>query len=247
MMYGWQSLGGSSVVLDQQTSQMSRGEPIEDTASVLGSYVDAIVFRANKQADVDAMAEHSGVPVINALTEREHPCQVMADWMALLEHWGDLQGHTFTYVGDGNNMCHSYLLGAAMAGMDIRVATPKGFAPDSDIVEAAEVLAHQNGSTVDVGHDPLAAVMGSDAVATDTWTSMGDVESEHRHKAFKGFQVNDALMSRAHQDAVFMHCLPGHWGQEATYELAHGPRSLIHQQAENRMWVQMAMLHHLLA
>lgn len=240
-------MGGSSVVLDQATSQMSRGEPIEDTASVLGSYVDAIVYRANHQSDVDAMAHHSGVPVINALTEKEHPCQVMADWMTLLEQWGDLQGQRFAYVGDGNNMCHSYMLGAAMAGMDIHIATPPEYAPDPDLVEAAEVIAHQNGSQVHVGHDPLAAVLAADAVATDTWTSMGDQESEQRLEAFDGFQVNDALLAHAHEDVIFMHCLPGHWGQEATYDVAHGPRSVIHQQAENRMWVQMAMLHHLLA
>ncbi len=244
---GIQRMGGQSVVMDSQSSQMGRGEPIEDTAAVLGRYVDAIVVRTHDHDTVKEMAKHSGVPVINALTNQEHPCQIMADWMTLLEHKGRLRGLSFAYVGDGNNMCNSYLLGAAMMGMHVRIATPAAYTPDADVVEAAEVLANQNGGTIWIGHDPIEAVVDADAVATDAWASMGDIDTDQRRKSFKGFTVDERLMQHAKHDALFMHCLPGHWGQEASYSVAHGPRSVIYDQAENRMWVQMAMLHHLLA
>lgn len=244
---GLQRLGATVVTLDGQNTQMARGESLEDTAKVLSRYADAIVYRANRHADVATMAEHASVPVINALTEMEHPCQILADWQTLFERWGSFAGKTFCYVGDGNNMCHSYLLGAALVGMDIRVATPPGFAPRPDIVEQAEVLAGMNGSTVHVCHDPLEAVQGSDVVATDTWISMGDeAEEAARRAAFAGFTVDDVMLEAAAPGALFMHCLPGHWGDEATYEVAHGPRSVIYDEAENRMWAQMALITHVL-
>jgi len=244
---GIQRLGGVVSTLDQASSQLSRGESLEDTAAVLGRYGDAIVHRARSHEAFLTVARHAGVPVINALTDREHPCQVLADWMALEERWGALEGRTFAYVGDGNNMCHSYLLGAPLAGMDVRVATPRGYAPEPAIVAEARRLAAAAGTRVEVLTDPRGAVRGADAVATDTWVSMGDdEETERRLRDFRGFTVDEALLARAAPGAVFLHCLPGHWGQEATEGVAHGPRSLVYDQAEDRMWTQMALLVHLL-
>jgi ornithine carbamoyltransferase len=243
---GIQRLGGIAVNLDAQTSQLSRGESIEDTAQVLSRYGHALVFRAKEHASLEALARHATVPVINALTEKEHPCQVLADWMTLAEHFGgvaELRGKTFCYVGDGNNMAHSYLIGAPLVGMDIRIATPKGYAPEAAIVARARELALQNGTKVTLVGDPREAIRGSHAVATDTWVSMGDeAEETQRTKAFKGYTLDEGMMSHAEPGAVFLHCLPGHWGQEATHELAHGPRSLIYDEAENRMWAQMALV-----
>ncbi len=200
-----------------------------------------------KHTDVATLAEHATVPVVNALTDMEHPCQVLADLMTLTEKWGDLQGKTFAYVGDGNNMCHSYMLGAAMAGMHVRIATPEAFAPQPHIIEQAEVIARMQGVTIDICNDPLEAVQGADAVATDTWISMGDeADTQARLEAFQGFTVDEAMMQIAGPDALFLHCLPGHWGEEATYDVAHGPRSVIYDEAENRMWAQMALVTHLL-
>ncbi len=244
---GLQRLGAVVVSLDAQNSQMARGEPLEDTAKVLSRYADAIVIRANKHSDVATLADHATVPVVNALTELEHPCQVLADLMTLTEKWGDLQGKTFAYIGDGNNMCHSYMLGAAMAGMHVRIATPEAYAPKPEIVEQAEVLARMAGVSIHIGNDPLEAVQGADAVATDTWISMGDeAEAQARLQAFKGYTIDEAMMALAGPEALFLHCLPGHWGEEATYEVAHGPRSVIYDEAENRMWAQMALMTHLL-
>lgn len=240
---GIQRLGGIAVNLDAQTSQLSRGESIEDTAKVLSRFGDCLVFRAKAHQSVVDLATHATVPVINALTDKEHPCQILADWMTLLEHFGDLRGKTFAYVGDGNNMAHSYLLGAPLVGMDIRIATPKGYACDADVVARAKALAKEYGTAVTITSDPKVAVKGAHAVATDTWVSMGDeAEETQRIKAFHGYTVDEAMMALAEPGAVFLHCLPGHWGHEATYELAHGPRSLIFDEAENRMWAQMALV-----
>jgi ornithine carbamoyltransferase len=241
---GVQRLGGIAVNLDAQVSQLSRGESIEDTAQVLSRYGDALVFRARSHASLEAVARYATVPVVNALTDREHPCQILADWMTLFEKWGNLKGRTFAYVGDGNNMCHSYLLGAPLVGMNIQVATPKGYEPDAEIVERAKALADVAGTKILITRDVSKALKGAHAVATDTWVSMGDEAEEiQRTKAFQGFTLTDELLSmHAAPDAVFLHCLPGHWGQEATYELAHGARSLIFEEAENRMWAQMALL-----
>jgi ornithine carbamoyltransferase len=244
---GIQRLGGISVTLDGDSSQMARGESIEDTGAVLSRYADAIVYRADSHANAVALAGSATVPVINALTDIEHPCQILADWMTLMERWGTLKGKRLAYIGDGNNMCQSYLLGAAIMGLNIHVATPAPFAPDATIVEQAEVVARMNGSTVVVGTDVASAVAGANAVATDTWISMGDeAESELRHQAFAAFHIDEGLMSHGAKDALFMHCLPGHWGVEASHAVAHGPRSVIYDQAENRMWAQMALLVYLL-
>src|SRR5688500_10326898 len=247
---GVQRLGGSAVNLDAQTSQLSRGESIEDTAQVLSRFGDALVFRANRHESLEALARYATVPVVNALTDKEHPCQILADWMTLAEHFGgvaELRGKTFAYVGDGNNMCHSYLLGAPLAGMDIQVACPKKYEPDADIVARAKALAEANGTKVMITRDPAKAVTGAHAVATDTWVSMGDeAEEVQRNKAFQGYTLDEAMMQKAEPGAVFLHCLPGHWGSAATHELAHGPRSPIYDEAENRMWAQMALLARLL-
>ncbi len=249
---GIQRLGGISTVLDSESSQMSRGESIQDTALVLARYADAIVYRADDHASVQAMAEHAPVPVINALTPLEHPCQVLADLTSLQEHLtsqgaGLLAGKTLAYVGDGNNMCHSYLLGCAIAGMHVHVATPPGYGPDPDIVAKAEQIAQAKGGSVLITHHPTEAVDGAHAVATDTWISMGDeAEQAQRIADFDGYTVDEALMVHALPGAAFLHCLPGHWGHEASYEVAHGPQSVILDEAENRMWSQMALLAHLL-
>src|SRR5688572_12917440 len=190
---GVQRLGGIAVNLDAQTSQLSRGESIEDTAQVLSRFGDALVFRANRHDSVEALARYATVPVVNALTDKEHPCQILADWMTLAEHFGgvdQLRGKVFAYVGDGNNMCHSYLLGAPLAGMDVQVACPKGYEPDPEVVARAKALAESAGTkvTVLVTRDIAKAVAGAHAVATDTWISMGDeAEEAQRMKAFKGY------------------------------------------------------------
>lgn len=245
---GIQRLGGIAINLDSQTSQLSRGESIEDTAQVLSRYGHALVYRAKSHASLEALARYATVPVVNALTDLEHPCQILADWQTLMEHWGSLKGKTFAYVGDGNNMLHSYLLGAPMMGMHIQVACPKGYDPDPQIVLQAEALAAAARTRITFSRDLPTALKGADAVATDTWVSMGDeAETLQRERAFKGYTLTEELVAaHANPDAVFLHCLPGHWGEEATYELAHGPRSLIYDEAENRMWAQMALLVHLL-
>lgn len=244
---GLQRLGAIVTSLDGATSQMARGESAEDTAQVLSRYADAIVYRARDHDAFRAIAQHATVPVINALTDLEHPCQVLADWMALQGAVGTLRGKRFAYVGDGNNMCHSYLLGAPLMGMDVAVACPPGHGPDGDIVAQAKFLASKAGTKVRVTTDPAAAVQGAHAVATDTWINMGDEgEEAERLAAFQGYTVDDELMALAAPGAKFLHCLPGHWGQEATHAVAHGPRSLIYDQAEDRMWVQMALIVDLL-
>lgn len=244
---GIQKLGGTVVSLDAATSQMGRGESIEDTAKVLSRYADCIVYRANSHANLEAMAAHATVPVINALTDLEHPCQILADWMALDAAAKGLAGKTFSYIGDGNNLCHSYLLGAPLVGMNVRIACPAGYGPEPNMVALAKQLAKRAGTSVHVGTEPPVAVQGAHAVATDTWISMGDEAEENaRLAAFAGYTVDDALLDQARPGAFFMHCLPGHWGHEATHAVAHGPRSLIYEEAENRMWAQMALLVHLL-
>lgn len=219
---------------------------------MLSRYVDALVYRAKDHASAVELAAHSTVPVVNALTDLEHPCQILADLQTLDEHWNGthgeaLAGKTLAYIGDGNNMCHSYMLAAPYVGMDIQIATPPGYGPDPAVYAVAKALAERFGTRILLTHDVHIAVAGAHAVATDTWVSMGDEEDmNQRLSAFQGYTIDDALINEAHPDAVFMHCLPGHWGQEATHEVAHGPRSLILDQAENRMWAQMALLAHLI-
>jgi ornithine carbamoyltransferase len=245
---GVAELGGQPLVMDMGGSQMGRGEPIEDTGRVLSRQVAAIVWRTAGQSRVEAMASVSAVPVVNALTDEFHPCQVLADLQTIREHRGLLRGFTLAYLGDGaNNMSHSYLLGGATAGMHVRVAAPAGFMPDAMILNrAAEIAATTGGSVVAVT-DPQAAVAGAHAVATDTWVSMGQDGREERIAAFTPYQVNAALLGLAAPDAIVLHCLPAYRGMEITADVIDGPQSAVWDQAENRLHAQKALLHWLAA
>ena len=261
---GLAKLGMTSTFLSTRDIQMGRGESIEDTALVLSRYADVLVYRAYKNEDVKQLAKHATSPVVNALDDLEHPCQIAADLMTILEKKGSqrtfgpsessagacgpLAGLRFLYVGDGNNMCHSYLVGMAMVGMHVTVVTPAAYAPDAAVVKEAEAVAAATGGSVRVLHDGFEdAFEGQDVVATDTWISMGDEdEKETRVAAFKGYTVTEAHMARTH-DAIFLHCLPAYYGYEVTKDVAHGPRSAVFDEAENRLWAQMAILVWLLA
>jgi ornithine carbamoyltransferase len=244
---GMFQLGGIAFQLSFQDLQLGRGESLGDTARVLSGYVNGIVARTNSHADVVELSKYSSVPVINGLTDLLHPCQALADYFTLTELKGSLAGKKITYVGDGNNMCHSLLYGATRVGMDIAVATPSEYEPKSIIVKSATREAKSAGVTVVLTQDPVAAVQGSDAVYTDTWVSMGqESEEQVRLGAFGGYQVDASLMSKAKNGALFMHCLPAHRGQEVTEDVIDGPQSAVWQQAENRLHVQKALLYMLL-
>ena len=245
---GLAKLGMTATFLSTRDVQMGRGESIEDTALVLSRYADVLVYRAYRNEDVKALAEHATVPVVNALDDLEHPCQVAADLLTILERKGRLAGLRFLYVGDGNNMCHSYLVGMAMVGMHVTVVTPAAYAPGGAVVKEAEAIAAATGGSVTVRHEGFdSAFEGQDVVATDTWISMGDEdEKEARVAAFKGYTVTEAHMART-DDAIFLHCLPAYYGYEVTKDVAHGPRSAVFDEAENRLWAQMAILVWLLA
>ncbi|HKY90947.1 MAG TPA: ornithine carbamoyltransferase [Nevskiaceae bacterium] len=237
---GMAKFGGHALFLHSGATQLGRDEPIADTARVLSRMCDAIMIRNDSQADQRALAAHSCVPVINGLSELHHPCQLLADLQCWFEHRGDPAGKTVAWVGDGNNVCHSWLQAATMFGFSMRVATPVGFDPDPAIVKAA-------GSACQLTRDPAAAVAGADVVVTDTWTSMGqEAETQRRLKAFAGFEVDDAMMARAKPDAIFMHCLPAHRGEEVSASVIDGPQSVVWDEAENRLWAQMALLEFLL-
>jgi len=229
-------LGGSAVVLSASEMQLGRGESIEDTGIVLSRYVDAIMIRAGVHAEVEALAAAACVPVINGLTDLHHPCQALADVQTLRERLGDLDGRTLAWVGDGcNNVCHSLITAAGMLGMEVRVATPLGFEPDLAVVAAA--------GAVTVTDDPLEAVVGADAVATDVWTSMGqEAEREQRISNLAPYQVNRELLAAAAPGHVVLHCLPAHYGQEITHEVLHGPGSAAWDEAENRLHAQKALM-----
>lgn len=236
-------LGAHPVVMSGPDGAFSRGESIHDTAKVLERYVDGIVIRTYAHSIVEELALHASVPVINALTDDHHPCQGLADLLTIREHKGRLAGLRFVYVGDGNNMAHTYLLAGALVGMDVVVATPPGFEPAPAVVEQARAIAEHSGSSVTLLADPAAAVTGADVVATDTWASMGQ-EAEHdaRVRSFDGYQVDAALMARAAPDALFLHCLPAHRGEEVTDEVIDGRWSVVFDEAENRLHVQQALL-----
>jgi len=240
---GMYQLGGHALHLSGRDLQLGRGETLEDTAAVLSRYLDAIVIRTFGHDKLEALARAATVPVINGLTDEFHPCQVLTDLFTLRERFGDLRKLPVAYVGDGNNMCHSWLIGAALFGVDFRVATPAGFAPDPKIVDHAQALASTSGARITLGNDAVAAVSGAVAVHTDTWVSMGDEGSEaQRYAAFQEFRVDQALMAKAEPKAVFMHCLPAHRGDEVTASVLDGPQSIVFEQAENRLHVQKAVL-----
>jgi ornithine carbamoyltransferase len=241
---GIAQLGGHAVVVDGRSTQLGREETLQDTAKVLSRYVDAIVWRTNGQARLAAMAETATVPIVNALSDKFHPCQVLADLQTVAERIGSLRGLRMSYFGDGaNNMAHSLMLGGVTAGMDVTIAAPEGFAPDPSVVTAAERRAADTGASVTVTADPAAAASGADVVVTDTWTSMGQEDDGlDRVRPFRPFQLNAGLLSLANSEAIVLHCLPAHRGHEITDDVIDGPHSAVWDEAENRLHAQKALL-----
>ncbi len=245
---GMVQLGGHGLFMSSGTTQMGRGEPISDTAQVLSRYVDGIMIRTFAHDTVKELAEHAEVPVINGLTDEHHPCQLLADALTILEHKGCLEGITVAYIGDGNNMAHSWLQIAPKLGMNIRIASPTGFLPDQAIVEAAKREAIANHTELLITTDPLRAVDGADVLTTDVWASMGEEsEAEERKLLFQDYQVNQTLAGLAAKDFLFLHCLPAHRGEEVTAEVIDGPHSVVFDEAENRLHTQKAVLAALMA
>ena len=235
---GTYQLGGHALFLSSRDLQLGRGEPIKDTARVLSRYVDGIMIRTFAHADVEELAEHATVPVINGLTDYLHPCQILADVFTVQEAIGGWQGKTVAWVGDGNNVVNSWLHAAAILGFELRLACPEGYEPAREIFERA-----QQGAKVSMHEDPEDAVRGAHVVNTDVWASMGqEGEADTRSLAFKGYTVDAALMKLAAPDAIFLHCLPAHRDEEVTDEVIEGPQSRVFDQAENRMHVQKALL-----
>jgi ornithine carbamoyltransferase len=236
-------LGGLPLIIDAGTSQMGRGESIEDTARFLGRQVGAIVWRTAGQERIEAMASASSVPVVNALTDEFHPCQILADLQTIRERFGRVDGLTLAYFGDGaNNMAHSYLLGGAVAGMHVRIAAPAGYLPDPEILRRAGEIAARTGGSVAVLSGAGEAAVGADVIATDTWVSMGQDGKEQRIADLMPFQVNAELMSRAAPGAILLHCLPAYRELEVTADVLDGPQSVVWDQAENRLHAQKALL-----
>ena len=241
---GVSDLGGAPLIIDSQSSQMGAKESVADTARVLGRQVAQIVWRTYAQAGLEEMAEHSGVPVINSLSDDYHPCQILADLLTILEHKGTLAGLKIAYVGDANsNMANSYLIGCAMAGMHVSVAGPAGYQPAAGVVLRAETIAAQNAGSVAIHLDPIAAVANADIVVTDTWISMGqESEKEQRIQDFAGYTVDSSLMANAKSDAIVLHCLPAYRGYEISADVLDGPQSVIWDEAENRLHAQKALM-----
>lgn len=237
---GMAQLGGSAMFLSPRDTQLGRGEPIEDTARVLSRMVDCVMIRTFDHADVEIFAAHSQVPVINGLTDFCHPCQLLADMQTYFENRGDIRGRTVTWVGDGNNMCHSYISAAKLFDFKLRIACPEGYDPDAEVLEAAA-------GHFDIVRDPIAAVEGADLVVTDTWISMGqEDEKAGREAAFAGYCVDRAMLNRAAPDALFLHCLPAYRGKEVTADVLDAPDSVVWDEAENRLHAQKALLEFLL-
>jgi ornithine carbamoyltransferase len=236
-------LGGHPLTLSSGDLQLGRGESIEDTGRVLSRYVDAIVLRTYEQERLEVLAAAADVPVVNSLSDFEHPCQALADLLTVRERLGDLAGRVMTYVGDGNNVAHSLLLAGAKAGMHVRIATPPGFAPIPQVVQRAQEIAEETGGSATVSTDPAEAVTDADVVYADVWASMGqEDEAEERSLVFRAFQLNAALTDRMAPDGIVLHCLPAHRGEEITDEVIDGPRSAVWDQAANRVPSQKALL-----
>ena len=239
-------LGGHVMSLGKEEIQLGQREPIKDAARVLSRYVDALVVRTFAHRDAEEFAAFATVPVINGLSDRHHPCQALADWLTIGEAFGGLRGLQVAYVGDGNNVLHSFAEGAAALGVRLRVATPRGYEPDRTVWRRVAAR-RRSGAALTMGHDPAAAVRGADVVYTDVWTSMGqEAERAGRLRAFKGFQVNEALLKRAKPGCRVLHCLPAHRGEEITNAVMEGARSLVFDQAENRLHAHKAILMQLL-
>jgi ornithine carbamoyltransferase len=235
---GMYQLGGSALYLSAGDLQLGRGETIRDTAVVLSRYLDAIMIRTFDQSDVEELAEHGSIPVINGLTDSAHPCQALADVMTIRERLGRIEGVRVVYLGDGNNVCHSLMVACTMLGADFVAATPPGYEPDARIVERAR----EHGS-VEVVHDPKAAADGADVLYTDVWTSMGqDEERERRLRDLAGFGIDAETVALAADDAIVLHCLPAHYGEEITEDVLYGPQSAVWDEAENRLHAQKALL-----
>ncbi|MGK7877517.1 MAG: ornithine carbamoyltransferase [Xenococcaceae cyanobacterium] len=240
-------LGGQVIDLNPNVTQVRRGEPISDTARVLDRYLDILAVRTFKQEDLESFANYAQIPIINALSDLEHPCQVLADLLTIQECFGSVSGITLTYLGDGNNVAHSLLLGGALMGMKVRLATPDEYKPDREIVEKARQLA-TDGAEIILTDDPVAAVKGSQVLYTDVWASMGQEESARiRIPVFQPYQVNEQLLSHAEEETIVLHCLPAHRGEEITEAVIEGKQSRVWDQAENRMHAQKALLASLLA
>jgi len=240
-------LGGWALYLSPGEVGLGTRESVPDVARVLGRYVDGIMARVFAHADIEVLAAYSPVPVINGLSDYSHPCQALADLLTIAEKKGRFEGLKLAYVGDGNNVCTSLLFATTKVGMDIAVASPEGYAPPAEVVEKARGFAAQSGSQVTITTDPLAAVRGADVLYTDVWTSMGqEAEEEERMRVFPPYQLNASLLAQAKPEAIVMHCLPAHRGQEITDEVADGPQSVIFDQAENRLHAQKALLAWLL-
>ncbi len=229
-------LGGGAIYLSSDDLQIKRGEPIEDTARILGSYLDAVIARVNSHKTLEVLSTYSGIPVINGLSDLTHPTQAICDLFTIMEVKGTLKGLTLAYIGDGNNVCHSLLLACALAGMNMRVASPEGFFPRRDIVEKAREIAAKTGAALSVIEDPQEGARGADVLYSDVWVSMGEEEEKDKKlAAFRGYQINKELLKMAAPDAVVMHCLPAYRGLEITEEVMEGPQSIIWQQGENKM------------
>ena len=236
-------LGGDPVYLSASELQLSRGEPVKDTARILGGYLDVIVGRVYSQDTLVQLAEHSGRPIVNALSDLEHPTQIISDLFTIKEVKGRVKGLTTVFIGDGNNVSNSLLLGGALAGMNVVMACPEGYDPDPAIYDRARSLAKESGAAIDVVRDPREAVAGADVVYTDVWVSMGEeAEKEERMRAFKGYQVDGALLKAAPKGAVVMHCLPAHRGLEIADDVLEGKRSVAWQQGENKLYGAAASL-----
>ena len=240
---GIAQLGGTGLYLAAGDLQLGRGETIKDTATVLSRYLDGIMIRTFRQADVDALAEHADVPVINGLTDDFHPCQALADVMTIRERLGTLEGVRVAYLGDGNNVCQSLIVACAKLGADVVAATPAGYEPSQEVVGWARAAAEAAGSTVELTTDPRAAASGADVLYTDVWTSMGqDEERERRLADLAGYGIDEGTVALASERAVVLHCLPAHYGEEIAEDVLYGPRSAVWDQAENRLHAQKALM-----
>ncbi len=240
---GMYQLGGSALFLSSNDIQLGRGESIYDTAHVLSRYLNGIMIRTYAQKDVDDLAEFGSIPIINGLTDREHPCQILADLQTIYEQKGKLEGLKLAYIGDGNNIAHSLLHGCSKVGMDIAIAAPKGYECDEEIVEQAKEAAKKTGGKVLITEDPVEAIKGADAVYTDTWVSMGqESEKAERLKIFMPYQINKELWKYTNDGAIFLHCLPAYRGYEVTEDIIDGSMSVIFDEAENRLHAQKAVM-----
>jgi ornithine carbamoyltransferase len=236
-------LGGEVMYMRPDELHLGRGEPIKDTARVLAEYLDALVLRTYKHETAKEFAEYCDIPVINGLSDLEHPTQILCDLYTIFEARDQLEGLSLAWIGDGNNVCNSWLLGASVVGMNIRVATPKGYDPNKDILETARELADKSGSKLEVTRDPREAARNADILYTDVWTSMGqEEEAEKRMNAFRGYQIDRELLKGARKDAIVMHCLPAHRGMEITEDVLEGPKSIVWKQAENKLHGAKALL-----